>query len=52
MLPDSESNDQPPIRRRRPARRRKNPLIDAESGVDGNASADEDEESDTTLIEL
>lgn len=49
LPPDSESDDEPPIRRRRAARRRVNPFIDAEAGVDGDASADEDDESDADL---
>ena len=43
-----EDTEPQPVRRRTNARRRANPFIDTEAGVDGNASGDEntDDEND------
>ena len=45
---EQEDNEPEPPRRRKRARRRMNPFIDAEAGVDGDASGDEgtDDEND------
>ena len=46
---DQEEDTQPqPVKRRKNARRRANPFIDTEAGVNGNASGDEqtDDEDD------
>ena len=43
-----ENTERQPVRSRKNARRRANPFIDTEAGVDGNASGDEktDDEND------
>lgn len=43
---DSESDYQPPKRRRQAAKRLSKPLVDAEAGVEGDASAEEKSDTD------